>query len=313
MKPSTTTKILLLLFTATITTTNGQTVINNTLTDAHRHVPGTELSLLLPPGFKINKTADQFRNNSKDASIYVSMEKMTIDTVLPAEGFFSLYNEVEGAVTKEVYIINGYKAYLCGARYPDNIGNTVNHWVLYVGIPGWSTYVNANYAVDDTATGAALKQSLLSVVYDTAFALHPFAGLTFSINYAEHGYRFETEVNSMLAFLPEGHTDTNDPMGILVAGEVPIEEQPDTNYLQMAKQMLKDNPFDIRKAKSIELITLDGISGCEIEGEGKDSGKKVQVYIVLLQARYKYMLVAIAQTPEALAAMKKAISTFKLK
>jgi len=160
-------------------------VIRNTVTAKHTNIPGTRLSVIIPPGYNIAGGYMGLRKSSAVLQVYD----------LTDGNFFTsgaIYNkdkfEREGAQIldyKDV-IVDGFKGKYI---YMKNNDNTLVYTLAF-GDSTFCTTVLGIYPEGEEGEGTELKDILESVAYDVNKKIDPFSRAVFKINDSVSAFKF---------------------------------------------------------------------------------------------------------------------------
>jgi hypothetical protein len=311
MKPSTTIKILLLvLLTATITTTYAQTVINNRLTDKHMYVPGTKLSLIPPYLFEPAKAFKGF-----DFTEGGRIEVITTDSVyLPIADSAHRYRLSNGVLmvvdTVDTCVVNGLKAvYMSGSYILRNY--KFQTYVLGLVTDSGTVVIEGDCTSDELLNGM-VRKGVLSAVYDSTLAVQPFNPLNYSVDITGTDFVFLRRGGGEYFYVSKADVPVYEkqwPQHIILVSAQPL---PPLGYNEknevagLLKWLAKpDAPL------SMEPVTINGLHGYMCSTVSNNMPKFI--HSVVLFADRVYMMLGMANDEAHLAALKKVFTTFKLK
>lgn len=310
MKSSTTVKLfVLVLLTATITT-QAQTVISNKLTDKHRYVPGTKLSLIPPYLFEPAKAFKGF-----DFTDGGRIEVITTDSVylpkadsahryLLSNGFFMVVDTVDTCT------VNGLKAvYMSGSYIFKNY--KLQTYVLGFVTDTGAVVIEAECACDELLNGM-VRKGVLSVVYDSALAVQPFNPLNYSVDITGTDFVFLHRGRGEYFYVSEAdvpYLEKAWPQHMMLVWAAPLPPA-GFNKKDEAAAWLKKY-LQPGAAVNTEPVTINGLHGymCSTVSNGKPKF----AYSVVLFADRLYTMLGVVSDEAHLAAVKKVFGTFKLK
>lgn len=280
-------------------------------------VRGSQVGLVLPPGFSPAERFAGFVSEADQASILV--------TDLPAsyqdmtQGFTAERLSQRGLtlLSREPAQFGGMQGEILGVTQ-SAAGKTYFKWIGVFGSQKQVYIVTATLPQErQQELSAQLKQAVLSARIITT-AADPLAALGFTIT-PSPDLRVARVVNNLVLLTKDGVLPARNPAGpVMVVGPSLSENLLVANRREFSLQRLQQTQSlkEIR-ASSIESITLDGLSGYEIVAEGldKQTGQPMTLYQVLLFGLTDYYIlqgiVANLNRERYLTLFKSTASSFK--
>lgn len=306
---------MLVLLTATITTTQAQVVINNAIGPAHDYISQAKVALVPPKHFFVSETFDGFEREDNGAVIYVAADTKRDGTGVPA---VEVFNKIAGSFTRvngtETYVINGMNAYLATCV---NVTKENTDGICLLVCGNDSVQINAMgvFDINDSALIPAIKSSLLSLVYDPHYKTDAFKWLDYTLDVTGTGFKYAQSIPQAVYFIPESEPDTSENSeNFMVGGQRKLPDTTGKDFKTIAVELAIKGPFGEMKIETIKDIQLGGISGYVITGkvtEGKTNTLPLTMHILF--GKNLYVLMSRHNTPEYEAGINKAIGTFKLK
>lgn len=273
--------LLITLFFYTCTT-QGQIVVENSLTSEHRSVPGTRVSLIPPNGFEKATNFTGFQQTQSGSSIMVVSIPGPVEKIqagLTREGALSQGVEVAEI---EKLIINQMPALLLTGTQ-NAYGNSYSKFVLCFGVNDETIMINGMFPQNLQEVGKGIKQAMLSAHFDPNKKVNPFEALDFEISTAGSRLVFAKSVANSFVYNIDGKLPTESPDRTSFTigksfGKMQMEDKK-LFSLNRSKQLYPDITVD-----STQGLTIDGISGFEIIGNvrNKKFDQPEKVYLVFL-------------------------------
>jgi len=308
-----------LVFTAFLwcSTLFAQTILTNNLTQEHKEVRGSKISLIPPPEFSVATNFLGFQHTATNSSI------MILDVPGPyAEIAKSLTTEnllKQGVIVQEIEQItmNGLPSMLItGQQTAYDLD--FKKFTLVFGTDKESIMINGIVPLADSSRTEWVKKSVLSTVYDAAKVLNPLDAVDFQVSTLDTDFVFAKSMSNMLIYNRDGKVpvETADKASLVVAKAISKVAIPDKK--EYAINRIKILPVQISKIFETNPIEINGLEGFEIiaEGVNRKTGEKEQAYqVMLFKDSTYYILFGSSQADfEAnLVVFKKIARTFKLK
>jgi len=289
------TKLLLTLIgLLTITSTFGQGEINNTKTDKHKQIAGTKFFLVPPTGFIPATTFQGYQQMNSGASILV------MEIPGPFSESTKGFNE-QGLKTQEVVLkkkeeikVNGNQGlFLTTEQFA--YGTNYSKYILVFGDSKATYMVNGTFPKEVTDLEKDIRESMLSVVYESGLTVDPLSAISFTVDTENTKLKFGKSMTGMLLYTVDGKvpTESNDKTTFIVGlslANVQTVDKKLTAITRLKRMPYTDLKIDENKINEIE---IDGISGYEIVGEGldKSNGTKEFVYQVMLFTDNGYYII----------------------
>ena len=292
-------------------TTFGQMKIDNKLTEEHKIIKGTKISLIAPKGFTDGANFLGFEHKESGSSI------MILDIPGP-------YSETSAGINKhnllskgievskiENLTINGLSAiFVTGTQ--NAYGNIYTKYILVFGTDDETIMINGVSPKNLEKIGNEIKKSMLTVYYEADKKINPFETLDYTIDVSATKLKFGKSMSNSLIFSVDGQVPTlsNDKTSLIIAKSFSQITQEDKKLFAINR--LKQTPFEIENIVYTNEITIDGIFGYEIYAKGKTE----KIYqVILFSDKLYYILIGTTndETNKSIEEIKKAIKTFRRK
>jgi hypothetical protein len=295
----------------------GQKKIENKLTDNHKNIKGTKVSVIPPKGFTDGLNFLGLQQTESGSSI------MILDIPGP-------YAETSKGITKdnmlskgvemneiETLTINGLPA-IFATGIQNAYGNIYSKFILVFGTDNETIMINGVYPNNLKKVGDEIKQSMLTVFYEPDKKINPFEALDYSIDISETKLKFGKSMSGALIFSVDGQVPTasSDKTNLIVAKSFSQISTEDKKLFCINR--LKQTPIEVKNIVYINEITIDGISGYEIyaKGKNKKSSETENIYqVILFSDKLYYILFGTTndETYKSIEDIKKAVETFRRK
>lgn len=295
-----------------------QTKITNFMTDEHISVDGTKISIVPPVDFTNASNFAGFQQDSSGASIMIVDIPAPFSEIAKAFTKEGLQTQMMELLEKEELIIGSNNAILVKGEQ-QAYGNTYNKYTLAFGSEEESILINGTYLkTDEENLAAAMKKSLLSVLYDADKEINPFDTVDFEIATAGTDMVFVKNVGPTLLFSREGTIPSTAPDKAVFIAAKSFSELEILDKKAYSENRITQNPITIDTIKSNIPIEIDGLKGYEIVAEGKTKTKHipVEVYqIMLFSDSIYYILIGSSEADyeKNLTAFKTIAKSFKRK
>lgn len=311
--------VLTLIGFFTITLTFGQSEINNIKSDNHNQIAGTKFFLIPPTGFIPATNFQGFQQMNSGASILVT--EIPGPFIESTKGFNEQGLKTQGVVLKkkEEIKVNGTQGlFLTAEQFA--YGTNYSKYILVFGDSKATYIVNGTYPKEVTELDKDIRESMLSVVYESALTVDPLSTVSFTVDTKNTKLKFGKSMTGMLLYTVDGEvpTESTDKTSFIVGlslANVQTVDKKLTAINRMKRMPYSDLKIDENKIQEIE---IDRISGYEIVGEGigKFDGTKELVYqVMLFTDNGYYIIVGIAKNDfeQNLELFKKVARTLKRK
>lgn len=295
-----------------------QTVITNTLTEAHQYIPLTKVCLIPPPGFTISDDFEGLEDENTRAEVTVISQLPPKAGLNDSTLLSMLQNKRMQFETVQPYTINGVQAWLAtGIMHLLFSDDSV--YVLVLSSPDEIQLLQADFAVEDTLLGPLLRQCLLSVVYQPERRIDPFSKCFYSLNLDSTGYRLLDTKAGLLIFTLAGQVgDTAKPDDVLMLGTMlPYDTtfSDEEDLLIQAEKVLRKRPYNMKQIDSTGIVNLNSVKGYAVYGTvvSEVTGQPIPQYGVVIYGPHMYVLLGTAATAYNLNVLKQAFATFTLK
>lgn len=295
----------------------GQKKIENNLTPQHRNIPGTGVSLIPPEGFTDGQNFVGLQQRETASSIMVTEFPVSYAEI--AAGITRPNLLSKGVVLKkqETLTINELPATLITGTQ-NAYGNTFIKYILIFGTDSSAVMINGVFPEKQKKTGAGIKKSMLSTVYEVEKKADPLDALDYTIDVSGTRLRMGIVIQNSLIFSVDGQVPTasDDKTGLIVAKSFVEMVIQDKKWF--CQNRLKQLPAEIEQIEYTNEIIIDGIPGYEIYAKGKDksSGETRSIYqVILFSDNLYYALIGTTndKSGESIAELKKAVQTFRRK
>ena len=247
-------------------------------------VKGTGVKIQIPEGFEKAASFNGFQQEATGSSVVV--------TVIPGPyaAITKAFTE-EGLATRGVKLISKKNEKLAGGEglllnvSQDAHGQTFHKWMAIFGNTSKTTMVTATFPASNADLSKTLHQCVMSVApadnssapISLPFELDDVEGLVLVESMAAMG--------KTATFTKNGTTPLTEPTDPLFIAAPSLGNVPTGNTKQFATQRLrKTTGTEIDEIQTVAEITIDGISGFEIDATGhlSKSAEKVELYQVML-------------------------------
>jgi hypothetical protein len=278
----------------TIILTFGQGEINNTKTDKHKQIAGTKFFLIPPTGFIPATNFQGFQQMNSGASILVM--EIPGPFTESTKGFNEQGLKTQGVVLKkkEEMKVNGTQGlFLTTEQFA--YGTNYSKYILVFGDSKATYMVNGTFPKEVTELDKDIRESMLSVVYESGLTVDPLSTVSFTVDTENTKLKFGKSMTGMLLYTVDGKvpTESTDKTSFIVGlslANVQTVDKKLTAINRIKRMPYSDLKIDENKIHEIE---IDGISGYEIVGEGldKSNGTKELVYQVMLFTDNGYYII----------------------
>ncbi|MBC9929402.1 hypothetical protein [Chitinophaga qingshengii] len=212
MKPLFSLCLLLLLAASARTQYRLDSIIHNTKTARHIHVPGTRLYIIPPPGYKI---ATNFIGLQHKEHGMINVYDLPGGNFYTNAATFSKDGFAQKGATVFDYQelnINGYPAKFVAAQ------GALTHKTLALvfGDTTFSTSLIAVYPAENNAAGKELLASLKTIWYDPGQTVDPFETANFTLDTRQSPFRFFKYAANLYIYTVNGADTQADPDGPMV-------------------------------------------------------------------------------------------------
>ncbi len=293
-----------------------QSKIDNILSAEHVSVPGTKISLVPPAGFIKAGDFVGFQQNESGSSIMVS----------EIAGAFS---EIKPAMTKEALLSKGVLVHKTDTMTLNNLpatfitgmqvsrGITFMKYILAFGSNEETILITGIFPNAMQELGPSIKTAMLSAFYEANRKVNPFDGVDFELDVTSANLILSKGIPGSLLYTRDGNmpAETKDKTALMASKSISQVEIVDKKLFALNR--LKQLPMEIEKIESTNEITIDGISGYEINAIAHDKkGETKKVYQVILYSDHSYYILFGTTndlTTKSIEELKVAIKTFKRK
>lgn len=295
-----------------------QTVVTNTKTGNHKQIPGTKFLLVPPTGFENAANFQGFQQMNTGASILVMEIPGPFSET--TKGFNAEGLKSQGVILKqkEEIRMNGNPGLFLTT---EQVAHGINYskYILVFGDAKATYMVNGTFPKEIAELHKGIRESMLTVVYESNLTIDPSAAVSFSIDTDGTKLKFARSMTGTLLYTVDGKvpTESSDKTNFIVGlslGNAPAIDKKSAAISRIKKLPYKELKLDENDITEIE---VDGISGYELVGEGSDTkGMKELVYEVMLFTENGYYLMVGAARDnfdDNLELFRKLARTFKRK
>ena len=247
-------------------------------------IPGTRVMLIRPDGFTKTDRFLGFMQESTNASIMIT--EMDGPYAEVTAGFDGPQMQSRGMrlLQKEDLTVDGWAGMLLRIEQ-DAHGITFAKWLLVFGDETQTVMITATYPKElEQELGTMLHDAVVSAKFDADRHVDPFADLPFSIGAAQN-LQFAKRMGNMLMCTSDGVMPIQTPQDPLFVVGYAVSDINVADQMKFAEERLVHTALisDAQTLKN-EPITIDGLSGSEIEATARhsESGTPVLVYQVIL-------------------------------
>ena len=257
---------------------NAQNKTLSTITEAHVLLKGTNIYMVPPPGFIASKNFKGFEKTADAASTIMATE-LKAPFVEVTAGFTKEMMQTRGItlLSKEETNISGMKGILL--KVNQNAGGLVfSKYILVYGNNNFSQMINGVFPADSTATGNAIRKSLLTLIADTNMVVDVRQGLDYSLTETGTDLKFHSVSGNVMLFNRDGKTPTQSPDKVSVIADRSFQKQIILDRKKFCEDRLRQlfgDKISITPA-GIKPITIDGINGYELFAQNlHDTNEKI--------------------------------------
>lgn len=298
--------ILLISFTNLL---YSQEVIENIITEEHKNVTGTKISLIPAIGFTKADNFNGFQQNESGSSIMVVEMPSSISELKDAFTKKALLSQgIELEEIKELKINNLSAILITGSQSAN--GALFSKIILVLGNDDEVILINCAYPNGLIEIGKEITESILSVVHVADLEIDPLNGIDFSVNTENTDLILAKSIANSFIYTHDGKfpTESGSKANLIIAkshSEVSIEDRK-----LFAINRIKQTPFDIEEIDSTIALSIDGITGYEVYAKGvsQSTGIKYGLYQVILFSDHMYYIFFGSTAPED----KKTLEEMKL-
>jgi len=295
----------------------GQEKIQNKLTENHKNIKGTKISLISPKGFASAQNFLGLQQRESGSSIMITEIPVSFSEIAKSMTKENLLSRGVGIVESKSLTINGLPAVLiCGTQ--NVYSNAFTKYILVFGTEGETVVINGVFPENMKEIGVQVKESILSALYDEKETIDPFETIDYSLDASKAGLKLSKSISNFLIFTIDGVVPTKsiDKTSLMVSksfSEITIEDKK-LFVINRLKQLCTEDT----SVKYINEISIDGINGFEVFAETKNekTSNPEYVYQVILFSDNLYYII-IASTPDNTSGrveqLKEAIKTFRRK
>lgn len=302
---------------AILNAASAQREINNKKTSLHQQVAGTRFFLVPPGNFNAAKGFQGYQEPETGSSILV----MDIPGAFQdnTKGFTEAGLKPQGVnlQKREEIKVNGDPGlFLIADQAAD--GTTFLKYILVFGDSKSTHMINGTFPRSVSLYHKDIIESMLSVVYDSSIAVNPLDAIPFFIETSDTKFKLAHNLSGNFMFTVDGKVppEVADKTMLMVgsAAETVIINRRQTALERIYQLPYSDLKIDQSKIAS---VTIDGISGYEITGEGTSTtGVHEFIYQVMLFGETDYfVIIGITNEdfPGNLALFRKVAASFKRK
>jgi hypothetical protein len=277
------TKFFIVVLSCMTLTAGGQTAnssfpneIKTTRVATHINIPGTRVFIVPPEGFRISSTLPAIEKG--EVGLVQAMDLPGGSFYTNAATFSKERFEQKGIKVLEYkeLKVNGFPAKLVFMQ-GDPQTKVYN---LIFGDSTFSTMLMGVFASNDDKTGEQVKKALLSIYYDKALKIDPFATAPFKLNDSKSIFKFAKFAASTYLYSIDGikkDSYQNEPYFMAVA--LPTQGASLKAIADNMAEMIKDSKF-----KNVSENKTNGFQSLKREVYGKLNGKPALLFqhIVLI-------------------------------
>jgi len=309
--------IIITLLLSICLTTFGQNKIENKLTDEHKNIKGTKISLIPPKGFINGINFLGLQQAESGSSI------MILDMPGPYSAISAGINK-ENLLSKGIELskmqkleVNGLPAIFITGTQNSN-GTIYTKFIFVFGTESETIMINGAYPENLKKVGNEIRKSMLTVFYEADKKINPFDALDYTIDVSNTKLKFGKSMSNLLMFSVDGQvpTSSSDKTNLIVAKSFSQITTEDKKLFCINR--LKQTPIDITSIEYTNEITIDEVSGYEIiaKAKNKKTGESENIYqVILFSDKLYYILFGSTndETDKSIDEIRRAIKTFKRK
>lgn len=272
---------------------NAQISISNTKTAKHQKILGTSFFIIPPTDFTPATNFQGFQQVNAGASILVVEMPGDFSAITAGFNAEGLASQGMKLLKKDTVTVNGYPGLLLKVDQTAQ-GILFSKYILTYGSDKFTRMINGTFQKEHTTLDSAIYASMTTVLFDDNIVVDPLESAPFTVNTDSTKLKFGKNLSGTFLYTVDGHVPTkaDDKTSFIVGQSL---SKPDINNTKtMSVNRLKAIPYNDIKTdpRNIKPITIDGLSGYEIKGEGFDQakGKKVVLYQVTLFTESGYFI-----------------------
>ncbi|MEM6264549.1 MAG: hypothetical protein AAGI38_18695 [Bacteroidota bacterium] len=280
--------------------------LDNTKTEAHIDIPGTQYSMTKPDeSFSVSKAFTGLQSEDLDAGINITELPMPFEQMLPM--FAKDLPPKNGKLVFERdYLMNGHRVKLYKTDVvhkstveqlanPEGEGKPIIGWLMLYGDETFYLTIAGTYPRSmDEQLSDKFEQSLLSFLYEKDKEVDPMAGLAFDLKVDHTPLKFASvmmqtgAVFNMDGKFPSTAEDNTNYMVMVLPFSVEEEKQKDKAIRSVKRPSNEDVEI-----KEVTPVGFGGLTGYEVIGYNKDdNNEQILEYSVTLFDTDKHYIIS---------------------
>lgn len=295
---------------------NAQKVVNNKFNNEYTELIAGKVSLIAPNNFEKSSKFNGLEQKYSGSSIVITDLPVAYNTFIKGFTVEELSKTGLSIRKRDTYMINDRSAVLITAEQKAH-GNTYLKLSLALEGENETILINGACPVEEVSLGAAIRVSILSVIYDDKKAKKASSLVDFGVDTKASKLKETPSISGSLVYnvagvIPNKHKDQTT---LVITKSDWIEGADAKEY---SEERLLKSQLSVSEFISVNKISIDGLDGYAILADGKSLvGKKpIKVYqITLFSDTNCYVLLGSTNInfDANLAELKKVAATFKRK
>lgn len=260
-----------------------QRKISNGISETHVMVQGTTIHMVPPQDFTMAVNFSGFQQDESGSSIMVLDLPAPFSEISSAFSAEALLSKGMDLLANEELVLNGLPAFLLAVEQ-EAYGQTYKKYILAFGNDRETVMINGTFPKGKELMGDAIKNALLTTVYDADKKIDPFDNVEFEISTEGTALIFAKSMSNSLIFSKDERLPSqSEDQANFIVGKA-FSEVIVTDKEQFAITRLGQLPIAIDSIISTAAVEIDGLSGIEIIADGEDpkKGHKEKIYQTIL-------------------------------
>ena len=310
-------KLLLIIALCNLSTIFGQQIITTSLTEGHKEIRGSKVSMIPPNDFTVATNFMGFQQEDTNSSIMVLDFPTSYTTVI--KGFTKENFEKAGLKMEAVdtLTLNNKPAILVrGVQFIYEQNYT--KYILVFGSETETIMINGASVMDKPLLSTSIKNAMLTVVYDPNKVLSPLDAVDFRLETKNTGYVFSKSMSNMLIYDKEllASDESSDKRSFVVSKS--ISKSNVENKKLFAENRIKGLPMQVNQILTVAKVFINNLEGYEIiaDGVNRKTGQKEQAFLTILFNDLDYYILygsSVKDFDQNSASFRKLAQTFELK
>ncbi len=288
------------------------------LTDQHEALAGTNISLIPPPDYSVSTNFKGFQNPQDPYSMIMVVE-------IPAPFRETTKGFNDEMMSAQKMTLTGKKCVFLESTEgllldieQEASGLTFSKTILVYGDDDLTTMVNGVWLKEDSITGQAIRQSVLTTHVNFDLVVDARKMLSFILSEEGTNLQFHSVIGNGMLFNRDGKipSESPDQLNVIVDKAFAKVETVDKEQFCINRLAQMPGKFSFDQAKGMRDITIDGISGYELFAIGGETNdEELYQAILFLEEGGYYIIVATydSEAPSALEDVRRLLASFERK